>query len=113
MLRLIIVVLLFFILLNTCQADDRYAEHSYGWKDEWTVEPFMLVVHNSALTKGAPFNDEPEKGVDELAVGVTFAWKRFEIDLTQGYKCIDCAFGEGRGEEASAIRVRWYPWRKL
>jgi len=49
-----------------------------------TIRPLITWVHMSDITRGSPFNNTKEPTSDYVGVGVTFDWKRFELDISTG-----------------------------
>ena len=84
------------------------------------VEPFLMYSHDSDLFRGPPFNHETEPTTDFIGAGVTIEWRKFELDLAQGFKSRDCNYvrrTNGQGsyscvwESGTQITARWY-WRR-
>lgn len=68
------------------------------------VYPIFKAQHTSALFRGEPFAPEKdEETVDSLTAGVRIVYRRVEIDVTQGYKCLNCNLGHGKPEEATEV----------
>jgi hypothetical protein len=79
------------------------------------IEPYALIDHTSDVRRGRPFNERRETTQDYIAGGVTIALGRrhaFEIDVSHGFKTIDCRPSAGcRWETGSQISTRFYPGR--
>lgn len=70
----------------------------------------LVCTHLSDVTRGAPFNDQPEPWLDYCGAGVTLVIEKapVEIDLSHGIKRYDWPTGVKR-EQGSQLTVRWYP----
>jgi hypothetical protein len=74
------------------------------------VEWMVTYDHTSDITRGAPFNEQPEPQADYIGGGATLTvgeFKRFEIDLTHGRKLLD----RQNWQRGSKVTVRYYPLR--
>lgn len=74
-------------------------------------EPFAQYDHTSDIRRGPPFNDRDEHTQDFIGGGVTISagkHRAWEIDLSHGYKTIDC---RSCWETGSRLSVRFYPRR--
>lgn len=77
------------------------------------IEPFLLLQHTSDLLRGPPFSGRDDTTQDYIAGGVTISAGAWEIDISHGFKTIDCRYSRGCGyESGSQITARFYPRRK-
>lgn len=83
---------------------------------DMTVRPFMMYQHQSDIMRGPPFfkGGTYEPTNDYAALGATFAWPHWELDVSHGAKSIDCAYvvahAPCKWQSGSEVSARFYPW---
>lgn len=100
-------VLLLMLVTSIANAGDH--------KKRMHIEPFLLIQHQSDILRGPPLYESGhyETTNDYMALGATFVFTHFELDLSQGRKAIDCDLSHGcPSESGSEVAVRFYPFRK-
>jgi len=100
--------------MDEWQSGSAFGIRGYPFRNATTIRPLITWVHLSDITRGVPFNDKEEPTSDYFGIGVTFVWKRFELDVSTGVLGRECAMfrcsANSRTSE-SQIQLRGYFWK--